>query len=513
MAQAPGGEGGGGGGAPRQNKTVKDFKGMNTQNKRNAVPEGQFAWLENIQPIGPGHLHSIPGRSGSVVEIPPSGDCAPGQQANMQYERRFAQNRGLDSPPIGNLHVSWAHISPTEQLYMYSGDPITDGGNMSYNNPIQVLEHFVGPYPLGNPPIGTVAKVPSPIGNYGTSNCRPGHADEPMYGSASGGGDIFYRVNGALSIDVTSTLPGGASSGFGAWAKEGSELFAGPQDGQGWFSKFDMGGALLLSDNSVLNVSGQFANDLCLTKNFVYVLISKSAGPKHQFILKFSRSNIAAPVDTLELNEVSAGLIFAINDNLIFIGAMKENTFDDDSHRLYYWDGQERWVGVATPKSPFTGTGLTPFGYDTSRVLTFGSGLAEQRYFYWGNMGVAGFDTDVWRMGPMLCTVPPLHPTVSGPGTGTIGGSVTMTWAGILEPKNTITPSQGDYVVLIPVANVFSYAASDGITVQRQYTAGLAGGTMSFAIPGTMTAGDYRIWLGGRNTNILLAKGNVIALS
>lgn len=78
MAQAPGGEGGGGHAAPRQNKTVKDFKGMNTQNRRNAVPEGQFAWLENIQPIGPGNLHSIPGRSASVIEIPPPppAECA-----------------------------------------------------------------------------------------------------------------------------------------------------------------------------------------------------------------------------------------------------------------------------------------------------------------------------------------------------------------------------------------------------------------------------------------------------
>src|SRR5262245_6528737 len=65
MAQAPQG-------APRQNRTVKDFKGMHTQNERVAIPEGNFAWLENVQPIGQGNLHSIPGRSLSTTFIPPT---------------------------------------------------------------------------------------------------------------------------------------------------------------------------------------------------------------------------------------------------------------------------------------------------------------------------------------------------------------------------------------------------------------------------------------------------------
>src|SRR5262245_31028865 len=81
MAQAPDA---GGVGAPRQNKTVKQLQGMNTQNQREAVPEGQFAWLENIQPIGPGNLHSIPGRASAVVRIPPNNQCPetePGAQA------------------------------------------------------------------------------------------------------------------------------------------------------------------------------------------------------------------------------------------------------------------------------------------------------------------------------------------------------------------------------------------------------------------------------------------------
>jgi hypothetical protein len=45
---------------------------MNTREFRNAVPEGAFPWLENIQPIGPGNLHSIPGRGQALTRIPPT---------------------------------------------------------------------------------------------------------------------------------------------------------------------------------------------------------------------------------------------------------------------------------------------------------------------------------------------------------------------------------------------------------------------------------------------------------
>jgi hypothetical protein len=40
---------------------VKDFKGLNTKNNRTVIGDGEFSWLENIQPIGYGNLKTIPG--------------------------------------------------------------------------------------------------------------------------------------------------------------------------------------------------------------------------------------------------------------------------------------------------------------------------------------------------------------------------------------------------------------------------------------------------------------------
>jgi hypothetical protein len=35
---------------------AKDFKGINVTNNRTAIGEGEFAWLENTQPIGFGNV-------------------------------------------------------------------------------------------------------------------------------------------------------------------------------------------------------------------------------------------------------------------------------------------------------------------------------------------------------------------------------------------------------------------------------------------------------------------------
>ena len=40
---------------------VKDFKGVNTKNNRTVISDGEFSWLENIQPVGYGNLKIIPG--------------------------------------------------------------------------------------------------------------------------------------------------------------------------------------------------------------------------------------------------------------------------------------------------------------------------------------------------------------------------------------------------------------------------------------------------------------------
>lgn len=45
----------------KQYAVVKDFKGVNTKNSRTVIENGEFAWLENAQPIGFGNVRIIEG--------------------------------------------------------------------------------------------------------------------------------------------------------------------------------------------------------------------------------------------------------------------------------------------------------------------------------------------------------------------------------------------------------------------------------------------------------------------
>jgi hypothetical protein len=53
---------------PLQNKTFREFKGVNTKANRTAIPEDTFYDLVNAMPIGPANLHSVPDKSASLVD-------------------------------------------------------------------------------------------------------------------------------------------------------------------------------------------------------------------------------------------------------------------------------------------------------------------------------------------------------------------------------------------------------------------------------------------------------------
>jgi hypothetical protein len=53
---------------PRDWKHFREFKGMNTQSDRTSIPQDNFFYLENVQPIGPSNAHSVPGISASIID-------------------------------------------------------------------------------------------------------------------------------------------------------------------------------------------------------------------------------------------------------------------------------------------------------------------------------------------------------------------------------------------------------------------------------------------------------------
>lgn len=49
--------------------SFKDFRGMNTQSSRIAIGDDEFAWLENVMPIGNGNLRVLPAPGAEVADV------------------------------------------------------------------------------------------------------------------------------------------------------------------------------------------------------------------------------------------------------------------------------------------------------------------------------------------------------------------------------------------------------------------------------------------------------------
>lgn len=62
------------GDGPKHDHVFRDFGGINTQAARQAIEENEFAWIENIMPIGHGNAQVVPARSASLATVA-SGTC------------------------------------------------------------------------------------------------------------------------------------------------------------------------------------------------------------------------------------------------------------------------------------------------------------------------------------------------------------------------------------------------------------------------------------------------------
>lgn len=75
-------------------KVFRDFAGVNTQSQRTNIDPSEFAWLENLQPIGPANLRTVPGISSELVNY--SADTVYYAQSvninNIEYIISFAPN-------------------------------------------------------------------------------------------------------------------------------------------------------------------------------------------------------------------------------------------------------------------------------------------------------------------------------------------------------------------------------------------------------------------------------------
>jgi hypothetical protein len=167
------------------------------------------------------------------------------------------------------------------------------------------------------------------------------------------------------------------------------------------------------------------------------------------------------------------------------------------------------WAGIATPTPTDWVVLVPPNAPDASRVAwSYTTGAAS------GSLGLAipaavpsgtyelrllaqnGSQrlalSNAVMVGPTLAVTPtPVAP----------GGTVTVTWAGIL------TPTSGDWVTLVPLN------APDASYVAWAYTNGRAGDSLPFAIPPALPAGTYDLRLFANNTLRILGTSKVLTVT
>jgi hypothetical protein len=397
MAQAPDQPPSGGGGAPRQNKTVKQFSGMNTQNERSAIPEGAFHWLENIQPIGPGNLHSIPGRSGAMVEIPPfippPVECIPAPQAlSVVYLIDTTEPQASD-----NIRRSWSYIAPNG-----SGEVV----NMA------VID-FTG-FPFGSDSYsittnGTAVDVPYPPTGMETPtdryNQRVGVSDEPTtFGSKllpSGAWHAYYRNR--LSEAAFPQPPGGSNQGANQFTKQLSKMYIFPgnsfPDGKNYLLEYDAFSGIFLRKSDVIwNLTHAGFVPMHAAPNALYALVPHGSVTA---IAKIEYSDLQTTT-FYDLPALPIGFLtgyralYALSADFIYVIAA-----DSSTHLgVGYWNNGASppefvWIDqavsgtiVVSAGTMFTTMGLMQDGTDT--------------YLYYGATG-SNDSTPIEKIGPIVC--------------------------------------------------------------------------------------------------------------
>ena len=190
----------------KKNNSLRDFQGLNTQAARQVIGDQQFAWLENVQPIGFGNMIAMPGPSGSLASW--TGTMYMMSAVNLagiDYEIILCANGAayavnLSSHAVttiavaGTLNGSSGDVAQWENTYAIIVDPsgyytweATDG--------LQKWNGIMG---------GVVVTTP------GT-----GYTSVPTIGYSGGGGGTGFAITLNISVGLATITTGGTGYNVG----------------------------------------------------------------------------------------------------------------------------------------------------------------------------------------------------------------------------------------------------------------------------------------------------------
>ena len=109
----------------------KDFKGVNVKNNRTAIGEGEFAWLENTQPIGYGNIKIVnaPNTLANIAFANTVSYMASANINNTEFMFAFqedgrAQYVNVETNTISNLAAANTFSNANMQIVQWKNDRI-----------------------------------------------------------------------------------------------------------------------------------------------------------------------------------------------------------------------------------------------------------------------------------------------------------------------------------------------------------------------------------------------------
>ena len=190
----------------KKNNSLRDFQGVNTQAARQVIGDDQFAWLENVQPIGFGNMVAMPGPSDSLASW--SGTMYMMSSVNLAgidymivlcatgaaYAVNLATYAVTTIAAAATLNGSSGDVAQWENTYAIIVDP---SGYYTWNLSagLQKWNGIVG---------GVVVTTP------GT-----GYTSVPTIGYSGGGGGSGFAITLNISVGLATITAGGTGYNVG----------------------------------------------------------------------------------------------------------------------------------------------------------------------------------------------------------------------------------------------------------------------------------------------------------
>ena len=184
---------------PKKNNSLRDFQGINTRAARQVIGDDQFAWLENVQPIGFGNLQAVPGPSGVLATwVGTAYQMIAVNINSTDYQMVFCTNGALYAvnlatyvvttvATVGTLSNSGASCAQWENSQIIIVDPTN--GYFTWNST-------------------TLTKWNGTIQLITVTQPGTGFTSVPTFGSTGGGGTSFTWTAALECVQATITAAG-----------------------------------------------------------------------------------------------------------------------------------------------------------------------------------------------------------------------------------------------------------------------------------------------------------------